>query len=38
MFLTELEYVSQNYNDYPTSSIFSEGRFNGLMIEGVVAF
>ncbi|MFT5143892.1 MAG: hypothetical protein ACI84D_002523, partial [Thalassolituus oleivorans] len=43
MFMTEnvlmkLEYVSQNYNDYPTSSIFSEGRFKGLMIEGVVAF
>ena len=36
--LLKLEYVQQNWNDYPDASVFSEGRFDGLMIEGVVAF
>lgn len=36
--LAKLEYVSQNYNDYASSSIFHQGRFNGLMIEGVIGF
>lgn len=36
--LAKLEYVSQNYNDYASTSIFREGRFNGLMIEGVIGF
>lgn len=36
--LAKLEYVSQNYNDFARSSIFSQGRFNGLMIEGVIGF
>jgi hypothetical protein len=36
--LAKLEYVSQNYNDFASTSIFREGRFNGLMIEGVIGF
>ncbi len=32
------EYVNQNYEDFPTSDIRNGGRFNGLMIEGVIAF
>jgi hypothetical protein len=32
------EYVKQNYNDYPSTSIFHEGEFNGVMLEGVVSF
>ena len=36
--LAKIEYVNQNYNDYARSSIFSEGRFHGLMFEGVIGF
>jgi hypothetical protein len=36
--LAKLEYVRQNYKDYPTSNILSGGKFHGLMIEGTVAF
>lgn len=36
--LMKLEYVRQQYNDYPATSILHDGTFNGLMIEGVVAF
>lgn len=36
--ITKLEYVQQKYNDYPSSSLFHEGKFSGIMIEGVVAF
>jgi len=36
--LTKLEYVSQRYNDFPTGDIRDGGRFNGFMIEGVIAF
>jgi hypothetical protein len=32
------EYVTQSYNDYPTSSIFHDGQFDGFMLEGVVVF
>jgi hypothetical protein len=32
------EYVSQRYNDFPSIDIRNGGRFNGLMIEGVVSF
>jgi hypothetical protein len=35
--LTKLEYVSQTYNDY-TSAQFQGGKFNGIMIEAVIAF
>lgn len=36
--LTKLEYVSQKYHDFPAEHIHHGGSFNGLMIEGVVAF
>jgi hypothetical protein len=32
------EYVNQKYNDFPTWDIRNGGKFNGFMIEGVVAF
>jgi hypothetical protein len=32
------EYVSQSYNDFPTNNRLHGGRFNGFMIEGVIAF
>ena len=36
--LMKINYVKQNYNDYPTTSILHEGSFDGITIEGVVAF
>jgi hypothetical protein len=30
--------VTQKYFGYPTSNIRNGGKFNGLMLEGVVAF
>lgn len=36
--LAKLEYVNQNYTDFPTSSIFHEGNFKGLMISTAVSF
>jgi len=36
--LAKLEYVRQTYNDFPATDIRNGGAFNGLMIEGVVAF
>jgi hypothetical protein len=35
--LMKATYVSQNYNDYPTG-IYENGKFNGVTIEGVIAF
>jgi hypothetical protein len=32
------EYVNQQYNDFPAADIRNGGRFNGLVIEGVVSF
>jgi hypothetical protein len=32
------EYVSQKYFGYPAANIKNGGRFNGLMLEGIVAF
>ena len=32
------EYVNQKYNDFPTTDIRSGGKFNGFVMEGVVAF
>ncbi len=32
------EYVTQKYNDFPTLDIRNAAKFNGFMIEGVVAF
>jgi hypothetical protein len=36
--LLKAEYVDQRYNDFPSLDIRNGGRFNGFMIEGVVAF
>ena len=32
------EYVTQQYNDFPTTDIRHKGKFDGFMVEGVVAF
>jgi hypothetical protein len=36
--LMKAEYVNQKFNGYPLSSIRNGGKFNGMMLEGVVAF
>ncbi len=36
--LAKIEYVNQEYKDFPSSSIFAGGKFNGLMIEAAVGF
>ena len=36
--LTKVEYVNQKYFGYPDTSIKHGGTFNGMMLEGVVAF
>lgn len=36
--LAKLEYVSQNYEGFATTDIRNGGKFNGLMIEGVIGF
>jgi hypothetical protein len=36
--LAKAEYVNQTYNGYPASNIKNGGKFNGIMLEGVVAF
>jgi hypothetical protein len=36
--LTKLEFVRQRYEAFPTSDIRSGGKFEGFMVEGVVAF
>ncbi len=36
--LAKVEYVNQNYEDFPGTDIRNGGNFNGLMIEGVIAF
>ena len=36
--LAKVEYVSQNYNDFVVGDIRNGGKFNGLMIEGVIGF
>lgn len=36
--VTKLEYVRQNYNNFPTTDIRSGGQFKGFMVEGSVAF
>jgi hypothetical protein len=35
--LAKVEYVSQSYEDYPPGQ-FDDGKFDGLMIEAVIAF
>jgi hypothetical protein len=36
--LVKAEYVSQNYKDFVQTDIRNGGKFNGLMIEGVIGF
>jgi hypothetical protein len=36
--LMKVEYVRQNYNDYPETSYLHDGQFDGFVVEGVVAF
>ena len=38
MILAKLEYVNQEFIDYPPTNIRNGGKFNGFMLEGVVAF
>lgn len=36
--LVKGEYVTQKYNDYQSASIYNGAKFDGLMIEGSIAF
>jgi hypothetical protein len=36
--LSKIEFVRQNYEGFPTTDIRNGGKFQGFMIEGVVAF
>ena len=36
--LAKLEYVTQKHDGYSSSSIFHDGKFNGLMVETVISF
>jgi hypothetical protein len=36
--LAKLEYVRQEYEDFPATDIRSGGKFHGIMLEGVVSF
>ena len=36
--LSKIEFVRQNYNNFPTSDIRNGGKFQGFMVEGAVAF
>jgi hypothetical protein len=36
--LTKVEYVNQKYFGYPDTNIKNGGKFNGMMLEGVIAF
>lgn len=36
--LAKVEYVNQQYQDFPTADRCYNGEFNGFMLEGVVAF
>ena len=36
--MTKFEYVNQTYNDFPSSSIYSDGEFNGFIIEAGISF
>jgi hypothetical protein len=36
--LSKIEFVKQSYGNFPTSDIRSGGKFQGFMVEGVVAF
>lgn len=36
--MAKVEYVNQQYKDYPTGNLFEGGEFKGFMIEAVIAF
>ena len=36
--LAKVEYVNQKYFGYPATNIRNGGKFNGMMLEGVIAF
>lgn len=36
--LAKVEYVKQNYNDYPAGNIMHEGQFDGFVAEAVIGF
>ncbi|NJW52329.1 hypothetical protein [Salinimicrobium oceani] len=36
--LAKLEYVNQDYNDYPSTSNLHEGNFNGITLEAAISF
>ena len=36
--LLKSAYVNQEYKDYPSANLYSAGKFNGVMIEAVLAF
>lgn len=36
--LFKAEYVSQKYTDFPVDNILSGGEFNGVMVQGIIAF
>ncbi|MEP7001032.1 MAG: hypothetical protein ABI969_11180 [bacterium] len=36
--LTKIEWVTQQYNDFPANDIRNGGKFRGFMVEGAVAF
>ncbi len=36
--LAKMEYVSQKHEGYNSTSIFNDGKFNGLMVEAAISF
>jgi hypothetical protein len=36
--LSKIEFVRQNYENFPSTDIRNGGKFQGFMVEGVVAF
>lgn len=36
--LAKVEYVNQQYKDYPTANIYNGAKFNGFMVEAVISF
>jgi hypothetical protein len=36
--LAKVEYVNQDYSDYPVGDIHAGGKFNGIMLEAAISF
>lgn len=36
--LAKVEYVNQKYDDFDATSIYNDGKFNGLMLEAAISF